>query len=172
MSLWERWVFRAAFAASLLTGLLYGWVRFFGERLGEFGPEPHPWQSTLQHLHVLAVPTLVFGFGLLLRAHVLPSLRETKARRPSGLLLLGLMAPLVFSGYLRQTSVSPFWQGLWSWTHIISGCLFGLGGILHLLLRVPSAAARTSGSSPLTSPWIAAGRRGRNSGRSGPPACP
>lgn len=135
MKPWERWAFRLALAAALITGLLYGWARFFGERLGEFGPEPHPWQGTLQHLHVVVVPALVFCCGMLVRAHALPALGEgSPRRRVSGLALLGVMAPMILSGYLQQTSVDPLWHSLWRWTHIVSSGVFSLMAVMHLFL--------------------------------------
>jgi len=136
MKPWERWAFRLALAAALITGLLYGWTRFFGERVGEFGPEPHPWQGFLQHLHVVVVPALVFCCGMLVRAHVLPTLSDgTTRRRVSGLALLGVMGPMILSGYLQQTSVDLLWQNAWRWTHIVSSGAFSLMALMHLFLR-------------------------------------
>ena len=136
MKPWERWLFRLAILLATLTGGLYGWTKFFGERLGEFGPEPHPWQGTLQHLHVLLVPPLVFMAGWMVRGHGLASAIEGKrARRLSGLALLIFIAPMVLSGYLLQTSVAPVWQKLWSWSHMGFAGLFGLGTVLHMVTR-------------------------------------
>jgi len=136
MKPWERWTFRLAILLAALTGVLYGWTKFFGERMGEFGPEPHPWQGTLQHLHVLLVPPLVFMAGWMVRGHGLASVLEGKrARRYSGLALLAFIAPMVLTGYLRQTSVAPVWQKIWSWSHMAFAASFGLGTVLHMVTR-------------------------------------
>jgi len=150
MKPWERWTFRLAILLAALTGGVYGWVKFFGERMGEFGPEPHPWQGTLQHLHVLLVPPLVFMAGWMVRGHGLASVIEGKrARRLSGLTLLAFIAPMALSGYLRQTSVAPVWQRVWSWAHMGFAAIFVLGAVLHMVARktARSAPPESEGSS-------------------------
>jgi len=146
---WERWTFHIAASLSALTGGLYGWVKFFGERAGEFGPEPHPLQGSLQHLHVLGVPLLVFMAGWVVRGHGLPSLTEgRRARRCSGLALMALIAPMVLSGYLRQTSVAPLWQRVWSWSHMGFAAIFVLVVGLHLGTRKIARSERPSAGGP------------------------
>ena len=64
MSVLERWSLHLAALATAGTGLLDGLLRWFGQRAGEFGPEPHPWLGMAQHLHVLLAPLLLFALGM------------------------------------------------------------------------------------------------------------
>ena len=115
------------------TGLLYGWLRYFGQRPGDFGPEAHPAQALLQHLHVLAAPLLVFTLGVLVRGHVQPMLRRrAPGGRASGLGTVGILAPMVLSGYLVQVAVAPAWRTGWAWAHGIASLLFLAGYAVHL----------------------------------------
>lgn len=134
MNALERWSLHLAALATAATGLLYGWTRYFGSRLGEFGPEPHPWQGVFQHAHVLASPFLVFALGMLVKGHALPALRARKAEgRGTGLGLLLLLAPLVLSGYLLQVVVDPAWRTAFAWIHGPLALLFLLAWAGHLL---------------------------------------
>lgn len=128
----EKAFFWSVFGLAGGTGLAYGLARWFGERMGEFGPEPHPWQGTLQHLHVLAVPLLVFALGWMVKGHAVPGLRA-KRRRTSGLGLLLLAAPMVLSGYAIQVATTPGTQLAFRWIHGFSAGLFLLGAGAHVL---------------------------------------
>ncbi len=115
------------------TGLLYGWLRYFGQRPGDFGPEAHPAQALLQHLHVLAAPLLVFTLGILVRGHVQPMLRrDPPVGRTTGLAAVFLVAPMVLSGCLVQVATDPAWRIGWAWAHGITSLLFLTGYAIHL----------------------------------------
>lgn len=136
----ERWSLHIAALLTGATGLFYGWFRYFGQIKGEFGVEAHPLQSTLQHLHVLAAPLLVFTFGLLVRGHVLPMWRGGRpAGRASGLLLALILAPMVLSGYAVQVALEPRWRLSFAWIHGVSSLLFlaAYGGHQLAPLRQP-----------------------------------
>lgn len=121
--------------AALLTGasgLLYGWLRYYGQHMGEFGVEAHPLQATLQHLHVLAAPLLVFTLGMLVRGHVLPMWRNGKhGGRASGILLALILAPMMLSGYAVQVAVEPSWRLTFAWIHGVTSLLFLLAYGVH-----------------------------------------
>jgi len=133
MSPFERACLHASAALAALTGMLYGWLRYFGVRAGEFGPEAHPWQGVAQHLHVLVVPLLVFALGGLFRGHFLPMWRSGKlsGRLTGSFLVLGL-APMILAGYAAQVSVDPVWRSAFAWIHGISSLAFLAGFVAHL----------------------------------------
>lgn len=131
----DRWLFLSTLAGAGISGLLYGGVRCFGVRMGEFGPEPHPWQGLLQHSHLWLAPPLVFALGWMIRGHALEHLRRKAPRWRSGWFLLLLAMPLVFSGIGIQTSVEPKVQILFRWMHGIGGGLFLLVVFAHLWKR-------------------------------------
>lgn len=147
MSPLERWSLHIAALLTAATGLLDGGLRWFGQRMGEFGPEPSPWLGLAQHLHVLVAPLLVFTLGLLVRGHLWARLRSGPEGRRTGLAVAFLIAPMVFSGYAVQVAVDPAWRTAFSWAHGLSAGLFLLaygGHVLRTLLAprgVPQAEA-------------------------------
>ena len=131
----ERWSLHLAALTTAGTGVLDGLLRWFGQRAGEFGPEPHPWLGLVQHLHVLAAPALVFTLGVMVRGHLWPRLGRSLEGRRTGLGAALLIAPMVFSGYGLQVVTSPDWRGGLAWAHGLSAGLFLLAYVGHLALR-------------------------------------
>lgn len=137
MSLLEKWSLHLAALLTGGTGLLDGWLRWFGTRMGEFGPEPHPWLGLAQHLHVLTAPLLLFALGMAVRGHLWARLRKGPEGRRTGLGAAFLIAPMVLSGYGIQVVTSPLWRSGLAWTHGLSAGLFLLAYLGHLF--VPQA---------------------------------
>ena len=130
----ERWSLHLAALFTGLTGLLYGWLRYYGQRVGDFGVEPHPLQSLLQHLHVISAPLLVFILGMLVRGHVLPMWRSGRAAgRISGVVLALILTPMVLTGYGVQVVTNEHWRLTLAWIHGVSSLLFLAGYAVHLL---------------------------------------
>jgi hypothetical protein len=122
---------------SLVTGLGQVWMRYFVDPVDEFSAWNHPWQGTVESLHVFLAPLLVLGLGYVLSAHAgvkwnFPG--TSPGRKRSGGALIGLIASLVLSGA---------WLAAWSfpdgdsihWIHGISGGLFGLLFLGHAISR-------------------------------------
>jgi hypothetical protein len=144
----ERWSLNFAALLTGATGLLYGWLRYYGQHAGEFGVEAHPLQATLQHLHVLAAPLLVFALGMLVRGHVLPMWRSGRpGGRASGIVLALILAPMALSGYAVQVAVEPRWRLAFAWVHGVLSLLFLAGYGFHQLaaLRQPRIAEAMDG---------------------------
>jgi hypothetical protein len=135
MTLLERWSLHLSALAMALSGLAYGWLKYFGQRMGEFGLEAHPLQGLAEHAHVLLGPLLVFSLGLAVRAHVTPMLRKPrKGGARTGLALTLVLGPMVLSGYAVQVAVDPRWRLALAWVHGPLALLFLLGYGLHLFL--------------------------------------
>jgi hypothetical protein len=133
MIAWERRGLHAATAAAALTGGVYGWFRYFGQRMGDFGPEPSPWQGRWQHAHVLAAPLLLFMLGVAIRGHLLLKLRAGgREGRRTGLLLGLLIAPMVLAGFGIQVVTDTAWHVSLAWIHGVSASVFTLGYLIHL----------------------------------------
>lgn len=146
MTGFERLCLHVASALAALTGLLFGGLKYFGARPGEFGPETHPWQGLAQHGHVLAAPLLVFALGGLFRAHFLPMWRSGKlAGRLTGSFLGVGLVPMILSGYLVQVAVDPGWRTVLAWVHGASSLAFLVGFLAHLgrVWRERAAASRS-----------------------------
>lgn len=134
MSPLERWGLHLSALAVAFTGLLYGWLKYFHQRLGDFGPEPFPLQGLAQHGHVFVSPLLVFMLGVIVRGHVLPALRAGARRgRLTGLCIAGGLAPMLLSGYGMQICVDPVWRLTLAWVHGPSSMLFLLAYGAHVL---------------------------------------
>ncbi len=117
----------------MLTGGVYGWFRYFGQRAGDFGPEPSAWQGTWQHLHVLAAPLLLFMLGITVRGHLMMKLRAGgREGRRTGLGLGLLIMPMVLSGYGIQVATDARWHVTLAWVHGLSASVFTLGYLVHL----------------------------------------
>jgi len=134
MTAFERWCLRLSAAFAILGGTFYGWLRYFAQRAGEFGAEPHPLQGLAQHLHVVTTPFLVFAFGMLFRNHALAMLRTGQ---PSGLrsgwVMLLSMGPMILSGYGVQVAVDANWRIALAWIHGIASVFFVGGLLIHTL---------------------------------------
>ena len=77
----ERWSLRIGCGLAVLTGVVYGWLRYLGAVKGEFGPEPSPWQPFWQHAHVLAAPVLLFALGVAVRGDIPGDAQPRRAAR-------------------------------------------------------------------------------------------
>jgi Mn2+/Fe2+ NRAMP family transporter len=140
MKEWERWLLRVGFFAAALTGVAYGALRYFGRVQGEFGWEPHRWEGFLQHAHVVLTPCLVLALGAGLRGHVSGMLRKHVTRgRMSGLVLLGVAAPMVFGGYALQVVTDGDVRRAVAWFHGVASGAFILFYVAHWLKGLFSA---------------------------------
>ena len=134
MMAWERRGLHATALAAALSGGVYGWFRYFGQRLGDFGPEPSPWQGWWQHVHVLAAPLLLFMLGVAARGHLLIKLRAGgREGRRTGLTLGFLIVPMALAGFGIQVVTDERWRLTLAWVHGISASIFTLGYLIHLV---------------------------------------
>ncbi|MCA9001225.1 MAG: hypothetical protein KDB61_04825 [Planctomycetes bacterium] len=114
------------------SGLIYGYMRYFATPDDPFSVVNHPLQPTLQHLHILAAPLLVFACGWIWEGHVWKRIRQgNPTRRRSGWTMVLTLAPMVVSGYAVQVSVDESWRTLWIWIHGVSSCLWLLFALIH-----------------------------------------
>lgn len=149
MSRWERWTVHLSALLVGGTGLVYAWMKYLLEPVDPFAVVNHPFQPSVQHLHVLGAPFLVFGIGVVWREHVWRRLRRgVRAGRVSGVSMLLTAAPMVASGYLIQTSVSEGWRAAWVVVHLAASALWVAGYLGHSLRqarwRPRSRSSRTS----------------------------
>lgn len=118
------------------TGLVYGWMRYLCEPADELALVNHPLQPTLQHLHLLLAPLLVFAAGVIWGPHVWARVRSGfRAGRPTGLALCALFFPMVLSGAWVQVAEDDLARSLASWVHAGSGVLWCALYLLHLALQ-------------------------------------
>lgn len=114
------------------TGLVYAWMRYFATPVDEFSIVNHPWQPLVQHLHVWTAPALVFACGYLWHEHAWRYWRDNvRAGRRTGIGLILSCAPMIVSGYLIQTSVTPAWRQAWIVVHVAASLLFLAAYVPH-----------------------------------------
>ena len=121
----RRWSDTAVWAAAG-SGLAYGYLRYFGSTIDEWGESmPHPWTGNLQHAHVLLVPLFVLVLGALWATHIWPYYRAQQPRRRlSGLANWALALVMVVSGYAVQVAVEEQLRLVAVWCHGISSTLW------------------------------------------------
>jgi len=142
----EAWTLHVSNVLVGGTGLVYAWMRYLASPTDEFAVVNHPWQPTLQHLHVITAPLLVFGGGLIFQRHVLARIRSGfRPRRPTGLLLALLLLPMIASGYLLQTSSGEPWRAIWIGVHLATSGLWIAGYAIHLLSPRPASERGAQG---------------------------
>lgn len=133
MKRWEVWLYNAGVALVAGSGIVYGIMKYFlaggdpDSRLGS------PWQPDVLKIHILAAPILVFGLGLIFRAHAILRFRSgARNGRASGLWLFWIVSPMVLSGYLVQALTGDAARRCTGWLHAGLGALFVAAFVAHL----------------------------------------
>ncbi len=126
------------------SGLVLGWMVFLLPPPDAWSVVNHPAQPTVQHLHVLAAPLLVFAVGLIWSTHVAARWSDAPPRRrATGAALAALFVLMAASAYLLQVAVDPDIRRLWSLLHTAAS----LGWLLCLGLHaVPRSRSRSPGA--------------------------
>ncbi len=141
----SRIVFHSSNLAASVTGLAYAYYKWLApvppQETESFGMPIHPFEPAWKTLHVLLAFTLIFGVGWIWHGHVQGQLRKWRSnpagtrKRGSGLVLVGLAAPMIVSGYAFQVSVEESTRNFWSQVHLWSGMIWIMASILHLSKR-------------------------------------
>lgn len=118
------------------TGLVYGWMKYLVSPTEPWAVVNHPAQPTMQHLHVLTAPLLIFAAGFIWKNHVWKHYRNgVSGGRRSGVVLLANLMPMIASGYLIQITVSPAWRTAWIAIHCATAFLWLVGYAGHYVAR-------------------------------------
>ena len=119
-----------------ITGVVYGYMRYFAEPADPYAVVNHPWQPVLRDTHIVTAPLLVFAVAWVWQDHVWKRVRSGfRARRSTGLALFALFVPMVLSGYLLQVAVEPAWKNVWIVLHVATSCVWTVGFLVHLVSR-------------------------------------
>lgn len=120
----------------VVTGCIYGWMKYFAMSNDPYAIVNHPWQPAMQHAHVLTAPLFVFAVGLIWRDHIWCHFRSGQPlKRRSGIVSMLTLVPMALSGYLLQISTEDAVRMLWIWTHGITSLIFVAAFALHMLMR-------------------------------------
>jgi len=144
VSAFERWLLWLSTAAVALSGIGLGWTKYFMTSEDPYAVTHHPLQPLLLKAHVLSAPVLVFALGVVYTRHVVRQWRSGRARgRPSGIVIVATLLPMVLSGYLIQTLSAETWLFRAAMLHIAASLAY-----LAVLL-VHQAAAWRQASRPV-----------------------
>jgi hypothetical protein len=134
-------LFHAANTLVSVTGLVYGWMRYFVTPADPWAVANHPAQPHVQHLHILGAPLLVMVLGWFWAEHAWR--RWAAGSREglwSGLFAWMAILPMVVSGYLIQVAVGEVWRSIWVGVHLVTSGLWLAAIAVHWLVH--RAAAR------------------------------
>ena len=135
MSRFEKILLHASTSLATLTGVVYLFMKHALRRTDPFSAVNHPWQPHVLALHVLVGPVVVFTIGLITREHILGRFPVDRPRgsRTSGIATAVLAAPMIASGYLLQVVTERMAHGALVVAHLLTGGLFALLLVAHLL---------------------------------------
>jgi hypothetical protein len=149
----ERWTLWFSAAATTVTGLGYLWPKYFLEPTDPWAVINHPLQPVALKAHILVAPVFVFILGAVVLKHALPHLTGgVPERRATGLGLLGLLLPMLLSGYLIQVLTNETAVRVMALTHIGTSLAFTAGLAWHSVRERAAAtteASRLSISAPI-----------------------
>ncbi len=140
----DQWLLYVANALVGGTGLVYAWMRYLLKPVDEFAVANHPWQPDVQHLHILTAPLLVLVIGHIAYHHAIVYWKAgMRPGRRTGLSMLALAAPMIFSGYFLQTAVSETWRFTWIIIHVSTSLIWLAGFGLHLVVHARNRRRQT-----------------------------
>lgn len=126
----------AAVAIVTVTGLAFAWIKYGMSTDDPFAVVNHAWQPTILHLHILAAPVLVFAIGWIFSDHISAKYRSgAAARRPTGILAMWVIAPMIVSGYLLQVFTGERALQVSAVAHWVTSAAFVVAYVVHQLSR-------------------------------------
>lgn len=133
MSKNEKWFLFLAQFLTVATGFVLAWMIYLLKPVNEWDVFNHPWQKHVQGLHILVVPLLIFVVGIIWKKHIQERLfRRGQPRKFSGWILILILFPMVFSGYLLQVSSEEFWRNLHGQIHLWTSLVWSLMFLVHI----------------------------------------
>lgn len=133
----ELLLFYLASLGAAVTGLALAWLRYLATPTDPFSPLPEGF-PLWQHAHLLVVPALSVGLGLLWARHAHAFFKADKPRKRTGLTLVWVGLVMIFSGSLYQVAAGEGPRALWRATHALAGVLWLALLALHLVGKKPS----------------------------------
>lgn len=119
-------------AATAVTGLAFLWAKYLAQPVDAWSVVNHPLEPWFLKAHIVVSPFFVFALGLILTRHVVPHLKNgLKRGRASGLLMIWTLVPMIVTGYLIQVVTAPLVTRLLVGVHLVTGCVFAAGLLLH-----------------------------------------
>lgn len=132
MTRFERWAVWLTTGGTLVTGVVYWWMKEMMTPADPWAVVNHPLQPWLLKAHILLAPAMVFSVGLITSRHVWRHFRMgvEKGRR-SGLVAMSTFLVMVVSGYGLQVVTAELLLKVLAWSHLVLGIVYSLGVAAH-----------------------------------------
>lgn len=141
-----RWITWLSNLGVGLSGLILLWMSWMLVPEDPYAVVNHPAQPLWKNIHLWLSPLLGLNIGYLWCQHAWSYWRgKVRNGRRSGMMLLASGLIMVFSGPFLQTAIDENVRLFWSIIHSVSGCVWILAILIHIILH--QTAARR-GSSP------------------------
>ena len=132
MSRFERWSVWSTTAGTLVTGVVYWWMKDMMTPVEPWAVINHPLQPWVLKAHILIAPLLVFSVGLITTRHIWQHFRSrVRKARKTGLIAALTLIPLVATGYLIQVVTAETLVRLLGWAHLGLGIVYSLDVAAH-----------------------------------------
>ncbi len=132
MTGFERWSVWTTTAATLVTGVVYWWMKEMMTPTEPWAVINHPLQPWVLKAHILVAPLLVFSVGLITSRHIWRHYRlGVRKGRRSGLVAALGFAALVLTGYALQVFTAELLLRALMWAHLGLGIAYSLGVAVH-----------------------------------------
>ena len=150
MTTFQRQFVYISTIAAFISGVAYICIRTFVEPEDPWALVNHPLEPWALKAHILTAPLMLFSIGLITVQHIIRSLRSSlPTGRQSGVIMTILFGPLVLTGYLLQTVISPLVTSILSWTHLILGLICAVALAVHWRVLQGRRLRRRPGALPV-----------------------
>lgn len=141
MTPFERWSVWLTTAGTLLTGVVYWWMKEMLAPVEPWAVINHPLQPWVLKAHILIAPLQIFSVGLITSRHVWRHFSMgVKKGRKSGLVAALSFLALVLTGYLLQVVTADLLLRVLAWSHLVLGIAYSVGVAAHWPATRPKQA--------------------------------
>ena len=132
MTPFERRLVWITTAATLVTGLVYWWMKDVMTAPDPFAVINHPLQPWVLKAHILVAPLQVFSVGLITSRHIWRHYTTgVKKGRRTGIIAAATFVALVLTGYALQVVTAETLIRVFAWSHLVLGVVYSLGVAAH-----------------------------------------
>ena len=132
MTAFERWSVWLTTAGTLLTGVVYWWMKDMLTPPEAWAVVNHPLQPWMLKAHILIAPLQVFSVGLITSRHIWRQYASGVRRgRKSGLISVFAFLTVVFTGYGLQVLTAESLLRVLGWVHLGVGVVYSIGVAVH-----------------------------------------
>lgn len=119
-------------AGTLVTGVVYWWMKEMVTPAEPWAVVNHPLQPWLLKAHILIAPLQVFSVGLITSRHIWRHFRSgVRKGRRSGLVAAVTFLAVVGTGYALQVVTAELLIRTLAWAHLGLGIVYSIGVAAH-----------------------------------------